>query len=1442
MECLNELTGKEFNINLHGVLYHPKQTSTLISMARVNKMGFHLVTKSGPYFESSGKNPKFRVRVDASQGLPFILVKCKPAAVVNATSAVYKLPPDYSIDIKYDVDRFADLQAKFGPFDYELFASELNHHLQNFSIDDPERSAWLFEWIGKHFYGNPPYINAIIYKMFAKAMADFQKDPFNTQFTFIVPNWPNAPWFKTFMQYFDIVERLEMGTEKVFTVPVREHGRLEKTDNDPGRAYLPPIHWDVLVVHKDRHTKSTVDDIMLAHLKLGHASIDKLRECQQVYGLPHPCKQIPADYKLYCNICSLCKAQRRLRFKKKRKLLPTEPSRNGGGTIELAPNAESDDELADLTETEVKNMLDYQEKGKWDLVTEAAKEPPSQDEWERIRHASEETAMFLNERTALMLKEEAANSVSVRNPDFHIKETERKLLATTPGKLVYVDFMYIRYPGVKKEEYALFFIDHATRFLYVYPTAGRKEAYKILERYIIEMRTQFTTIIHGVHGDMAGEFTSPEWSEVCTRYGIRQEHAASQLHESSGIVERVIQTIRQMLRCVMVTSSCTKKEWSLAILFCVWIYNRLPHSSIDQKNKLLDITSRKCPLEALTGLRPDYERIQIWGCPAYHFKEKSKRGDNQFGERAKRYVYVGNNERTNGYILYDRDANRIHASTGIVQFAQNVDELARLISDPEARLRDTIADQNTIAPKGLLEGQQAENITASEILDTEVLYDKHADICHALIQFEKDENLVWIRLVDLLKNKRNRKANAQVLSNYISTHQLTLVTKHGRMFMRVGLHNNNEEAIIIEQKGTKHGYSYGLCDVTDIGKANYGRCQTITAAKASRQIQFDAFTNHAHSIVDRGTTPDGPQCPCEHCVNQYAGNIFSALLADDTSNLALEMPSKGEDIERVNMSHEAERSGRPTVNKMNTKYLNYKEPKNLKEARTLEDAGLWEKAAQAELQQMHKQKVFVPVTQEEWNKTLKITGSRFVFKLKLDQEGNIEKYKARLVAQGYTQVHHVNYEESFSPTPQISGTRFVLSYILQNDLKCKGGDVTGAFLNAELKEEIYMKLPEGIEFEGARIVKLLKCLYGLKQAGREWYEHQHRIIMAIDPELKRCTTDPCIYYKKTEDCTFIISVHVDDYIMGYDNENYFNDFVAKYKEHVDFTVKDLDFILQMKLEWIGGDAKALELSQTRQIDALVDKFGRNLGNRIYKTPMLPSTPQELQNIDPKDVSKDIPYASLVCALLYIARCTRPDIMFAVNFLCRSLTKYTEEHYKAALRVLQYLRGTRTMKLRYVKDRGGQGAEIYSDVEMFCDASLDKKGPSTCGGIFRYHGNAITWFCQKQEDSSTSSAESEYKTFGIAFKQGMYFVNLLQDDMKIPITPILVHEDNKAAIEMVKQLMSNSRTAHIANPYHWVREHVRDKKNFRVQHLLLACCTDHWTPSAISSLHQGCDSL
>jgi hypothetical protein len=95
-------------------------------------------------------------------------------------------------------------------------------------------------------------------------------------------------------------------------------------------------------------------------------------------------------------------------------------------------------------------------------------------------------------------------------------------------------------------------------------------------------------------------------------------------------------------------------------------------------------------------------------------------------------------------------------------------------------------------------------------------------------------------------------------------------------------------------------------------------------------------------------------------------------------------------------------------------------------------------------------------------------------------------YKARIVAKGITQEYGIDYTENFQPTPQIGGIRFVLIFILQHQLKRVSGDVTGAFLNAELKEKVYLKLPEGILFQGSNIVQLLKSLYGLKQAGRDW--------------------------------------------------------------------------------------------------------------------------------------------------------------------------------------------------------------------------------------------------------------------------------------------------------------------------------------------------------------------
>ena len=125
--------------------------------------------------------------------------------------------------------------------------------------------------------------------------------------------------------------------------------------------------------------------------------------------------------------------------------------------------------------------------------------------------------------------------------------------------------------------------------------------------------------------------------------------------------------------------------------------------------------------------------------------------------------------------------------------------------------------------------------------------------------------------------------------------------------------------------------------------------------------------------------------------------------------------------------------------------------------------------------------------------------------VKLLANGNFDKYKARLVAQGFTQVLGIDCHENFSPTPQIGGVRLVIAFIIHFQLKKASADVSGAFLEATLTETIFMKLPEGINHRGSNYVKLLKSLYGLKQAARDWYLLQDKIIREFDPGAEEVT-------------------------------------------------------------------------------------------------------------------------------------------------------------------------------------------------------------------------------------------------------------------------------------------------------------------------------------------------
>ena len=167
----------------------------------------------------------------------------------------------------------------------------------------------------------------------------------------------------------------------------------------------------------------------------------------------------------------------------------------------------------------------------------------------------------------------------------------------------------------------------------------------------------------------------------------------------------------------------------------------------------------------------------------------------------------------------------------------------------------------------------------------------------------------------------------------------------------------------------------------------------------------------------------------------------------------------------------------------------------------------------------------------ELPKGKKKVGSKWVYKVKTGADGSVERYKARLVAQGYTQKFGTDYDETFSPVVRMESLRALLALSVQFGLQLHQVDVTTAFLNGELEEEVYMQQPKGFSREGEEhlVCKLKKSIYGLKQSPRCWNT-------ALEKQLKemgfiQSTSDPCIYVDAGGD-TFFIGVYVGDIVLA----------------------------------------------------------------------------------------------------------------------------------------------------------------------------------------------------------------------------------------------------------------------------------------------------------------------
>ena len=492
-----------------------------------------------------------------------------------------------------------------------------------------------------------------------------------------------------------------------------------------------------------------------------------------------------------------------------------------------------------------------------------------------------------------------------------------------------------------------------------------------------------------------------------------------------------------------------------------------------------------------------------------------------------------------------------------------------------------------------------------------------------------------------------------------------------------------------------------------------------------------------------------------------------------------------------------------------------KDPVSFSQAMESNDSTKWIDAMNDELKSMEQNEVWDLVELPEGYKKV---GCKWVFKTKRDSNGNIERHKARLVAKGFTQKGGIDYKETFSPVSKKDSLRIIMALVAHYDLELHQMDVKTAFLNGSLEEEVYMDQPEGFSTKGKEhmVCKLKKSIYGLKQASRQWYLKFNDTITSFG--FTENTVDRCIYLKVSGSKFIFLILYVDDILLASSDLGLLHDtkkFLSK-----NFEMKDMGeatYVIGIEI-FRDRSRGLLGLSQKAYIDRVLERFNmENCSDSVApiqkgdKFSLMQCPKNEWER---KEMER-IPYASAVGSLMYAQTCTRPDISFAVGMLGRYQSNPGMDHWKAAKKVMRYLKGTKEYMLTF---RRSDHLEVigYSDSDF---AGCIDSRKSTFGYLFLLAGGAISWKSAKQTIIASSTMEAEFVACFEATVHGLWLRNFISG-LGIVDTiakPLRIYCDNSAAVFFSKNDKYSKGAKHMELKYFAVKEEVQ-KKRVSIEHI------------------------
>ncbi|GJR94057.1 retrovirus-related pol polyprotein from transposon TNT 1-94 [Tanacetum coccineum] len=368
---------------------------------------------------------------------------------------------------------------------------------------------------------------------------------------------------------------------------------------------------------------------------------------------------------------------------------------------------------------------------------------------------------------------------------------------------------------------------------------------------------------------------------------------------------------------------------------------------------------------------------------------------------------------------------------------------------------------------------------------------------------------------------------------------------------------------------------------------------------------------------------------------------------------------------------------------------------------------------------------------EPKNFKMAVIEDSLIYKVKLDEYGDVLKNKARLVRKAYRQEEGIDFEESFAPVARIEAIRIFIANAASKNMVIYQMDVKTAFLNGDLQEEVFVSQPEGFEDpeHPTHVYRLKKALYGLKQAPRAWYDTLSKFLIAT--KFFKGAVDPTLFTRKTGKHILLVQIYVDDIIFASTDPTACTIFSKEMNSKFQMSMMgQMSFFLGLQVSQSPG---GIFINQAKYALETLKKYGMDLSDPV-DTPMVDrlKLDEDLLGI-PVDQTR---FRGMVGSLMYLTA-SRPDLVFAVCMCARYQAKPTKKNLEAIKCIFWYLKGTINMGLWYPKDNA-MSLTAYADADhVGCQYSRR----STSGSAQFLRDRLVSWSSRKQRSTTISTTEA-----------------------------------------------------------------------------------------------------